>query len=76
MVKAGLRAIYPGKRLSEPNKQHEKYPYLLRDKEIWLPNQVWATDITYIPMAKGFAYLVATWTGRAAKSWPGEYRTP
>jgi len=59
MVKAGLRAIYPGKRLSEPNKQHEKYPYLLRDKEIWLPNQVWATDITYIKLSGGHVYLVA-----------------
>jgi len=47
MRKAGLRAIYPGKRLSISSKLHEKYPYLLRDKEIWLPNQVWATDITY-----------------------------
>jgi putative transposase len=59
MMKAGLRAIYPGKRLSEPNKQHKKYPYLLRDKEIWLPNQVWATDITYIKLSGGHVYLVA-----------------
>ena len=59
MAKAGMRAIYPGKRLSEPNKQHEKYPYLLRDKEIWLPNQVWATDITYIKLSGGHVYLVA-----------------
>ena len=59
MQKAGLRAIYPGKRLSEPNKQHEKYPYLLRGKEIWFPNQVWATDITYIKLNGSHVYLVA-----------------
>ena len=45
MKKAGLRAIYPGKRLSLPEKGHPKYPYLLRGKKIWLPNQVW--DIGY-----------------------------
>jgi putative transposase len=59
MQKAGLRAIYPGKRLSIPVKWHEKYPYLLRDKEVWLPNQVWATDITYIKLSGGHVYLVA-----------------
>jgi putative transposase len=59
MKKAGLRAIYPRKRLSIPCKWHEKYPYLLRDKKIWLPNQVWATDITYIKLSGGHVYLVA-----------------
>lgn len=59
MKKSGLRAIYPGKRLSIPVKWHEKYPYLLRNKEIWLPNQVWATDITYIKLSGGHVYLVA-----------------
>jgi putative transposase len=59
MRKAGLRAIYPGKRLSIPSRLHEKYPYLLRDKEIWLSNQVWATDITYIKLSGGHVYLVA-----------------
>lgn len=51
MKKAGLRALYPGKRTSMPAKHHRKYPYLLRGKTIWLPNQVWATDITYIKLS-------------------------
>jgi putative transposase len=59
MKRAGLRAIYPGKRTTIPAKQHKKYPYLLRGKHIWLPNQVWATDITYIRLSGGHVYLVA-----------------
>lgn len=59
MKRAGLRAIYPGKRTSIPAKQHRKYPYLLKGKNIWLPNQVWATDITYIHLKGGYVYLVA-----------------
>ena len=59
MKKAGLRAIYPGKRLSIPSKMHKKYPYLLKNKNIWLPNQVWATDITYIKLKGGHVYLAA-----------------
>ena len=55
----GLRAIMPGKHTSRRNKAHKIYPYLLRDLEIQRPNQVWAIDITYIPMEKGFMYLVA-----------------
>jgi len=59
MRRAGLRAIYPGKRTSIPAKYHKKYPYLLREKVIRFPNQVWATDITYIKLKTGFVYLVA-----------------
>jgi len=59
MKKAGLRAIFAGKRTSISAKGHKKYPYLLRGKHIWLPNQVWATDITYIRLKGGYVYLVA-----------------
>lgn len=55
----GLRAIAPGRHTTKRNPEHKAYPYLLRNLEITKPNQVWATDITYIPMAKGFMYLTA-----------------
>lgn len=55
----GLRAIMPGKHTSRRNKSHKVYPYLLRNLSITRPNQVWALDITYIPMRKGFMYMVA-----------------
>jgi len=55
----GLRAILPGKHTSRRCKNHKIYPYLLRNLKVEHPNQVWATDITYIPMRKGFMYLVA-----------------
>jgi putative transposase len=58
MHRMGLRAIYPGKQLSKPKKGARKYPYLLKDKAIWLPNQVWAADITYIKLEHGYVYLV------------------
>lgn len=54
-----LKAIAPGPHTSRPNKKHHKYPYLLRDLKIDHPNQVWATDITCIPMKTGFLYLSA-----------------
>lgn len=59
MRKAGLQAIYPKKRLSIPVKWHKKYPYLLRNKKISFPNQVWATDITYIKLFRSHVYLAA-----------------
>ena len=55
----GIEAIYRKKRTSLPGKGHKIYPYLLGGVAIERPNQVWATDITYVPMAQGFAYLVA-----------------
>lgn len=55
----GLRAVAPGKHTSKRNKQHKTYPYLLRDLKVEAPNQVWATDISYVPMEKGFMYLTA-----------------
>jgi putative transposase len=55
----GIEAIYRKKRTSIPQRGHKIYPYLLRDVAIERPNQVWASDITYLPMAQGFAYLVA-----------------
>jgi len=55
----GLQAIMPGKHTSRRNKEHKVYPYLLRKLTVDHPNQVWAIDITYIPMRKGFMYLVA-----------------
>lgn len=54
-----IRAIYPKPNLSLAGKEHKKYPYLLRNLEITRPNQVWSTDITYIPTGKGFMYLTA-----------------
>jgi len=57
--KMSLRSILPGPHTSKRNKEHKTYPYLLRGLEISKPNQVWGTDITYIPMEKGFMYLIA-----------------
>lgn len=55
----GLRAIFPGPHTSKRGKDHKIYPYLLRGLLIVTPNQVWATDITYIPMPNGYMYLMA-----------------
>ena len=62
---------YPKRNLSLANQAHKVYPYLLRDLVIDLPNQVWATDVTYVPMARGFVYLVAVmdWYSRRVLSW-------
>jgi putative transposase len=59
MRKLGLWAVRPKRNTSKPNPAHRVYPYLLRDKVIDRPNQVWATDTTYIPMRRRFLYLVA-----------------
>lgn len=67
----GLEAIYPKPKTSNPHPEHRIYPYLLRGLEAEYPNQVWAADITYIPLARGFMYLVAVmdWHSRKVLSW-------
>ena len=67
----GLAAIYPGPKLSQPGEGHRVYPYLLRGVRIERPNQVWSTDVTYIRLRQGFAYLVAVmdWFSRYVLSW-------
>ena len=55
----GIYALYPKKKTTLVDRQHKVYPYLLRHVEVSYANQVWATDITFIPMAKGFVYVVA-----------------
>jgi putative transposase len=67
----GIEALYPQPNLSRPAPGHEIYPYLLRGISIERPNQVWSTDITYIPMHGGFLYLVAVmdWFSRFVLSW-------
>jgi putative transposase len=67
----GLTPIYRKPKTSMPNPEHTRYPYLLRELAITRPNQVWCADITYIPMRKGFLYLVAImdWHSRKVLSW-------
>lgn len=67
----GIEALGPKPRTTQPAPGHKIYPYLLRDMMIDRPNQVWAADITYIPIGRGFLYLVAVidWASRAVLSW-------
>lgn len=67
----GIESIYPKPRLSNKNKEHKIYPYLLSGVKITHPNHVWSTDITYIRMANGFLYLMAImdWYSRYVLSW-------
>jgi len=73
MRRMGIAAIYRKPKTSTPGAgaAHRIYPYLLRDLAIERPNQVWAADITYVPMAKGFVYLVAIqdWASRKVLAW-------
>jgi len=67
----GLQAIYQAPRTDDPHPEHRIYPYLLRNLEINRPNQVWCADITYIPVQRGFLYLVAImdWATRHVLAW-------
>ena len=71
MRKLGLWAVRPKRNTSKPHPGHKVYPSLLRGKTIDQANQVWAADITYIPMRQGFLYLVAIidWASRRVLSW-------
>jgi putative transposase len=67
----GIEAIYAKRRTTWPSADHKIYPYLLRNVEVQRPDQVWATDITYLPLRHGFLYLVAImdWYSRHVLSW-------
>ena len=71
MKRMGIEALYRRPRTTKPEPCHKIYPYLLRDKVVTQPNQVWAMDISYIPMARGFVYLAAVldWATRRVLSW-------
>ena len=71
MRRMRIEALYRRPRTTKPEPGHKIYPYLLRGKEITRPNQVWAMDITYIPMARGYVYLavVLDWASRRVLSW-------
>ncbi len=71
MRKMNIRSVLPRPNTSQPAEGHKIYPYLLRGLEIEKPNQVWSTDITYIPMARGFLYLTAVmdWFSRFVLAW-------
>lgn len=71
MRRMGIEAIYPHKKTSISHPEHTKFPYLLRNLAIVRPNQVWGTDITYIPLKEGFCYLVAIidWFSRYVLAW-------
>lgn len=71
MKRMGIQAIYRRPNTSKPSPGHKVYPYLLRKLAVTQPNQVWAIDITYIPMARGFVYLTAVvdWFSRRVLCW-------
>jgi len=71
MKRMGIQAVYRKPNTSKPAPGHKIYPYLLRDLPVTRPNQVWAMDITYVPMARGFVYLAAVidWFSRRVLSW-------
>ena len=67
----GLQAVLPGPHTSRPHPEHRVYPYLLRGMKVRAPDQVWCADITYVPMPRGFMYLVAVmdWFSRYVLAW-------
>jgi len=71
MRRMGIAALYRHPRTTQPHPGHQVFPYLLRNQAITAPNQVWAMDITYIPMRRGFLYLVAVldWATRRVLAW-------
>ena len=71
MRRLGVHALFQRPRTSQPHPAHRIYPYLLRDLPITRPNHVWCTDVTYIPLQRGFLYLVAVmdWASRTVLSW-------
>jgi putative transposase len=71
MRRMGIEALYQRPRTTQPHPGHRVFPYLLREREITVPNQVWAMDITYIPMRRGFVYLAAVldWATRRVLAW-------
>jgi putative transposase len=69
MRRMGIEALYRRPRTTTPEPGHKIQPYFLRGIEITRPNQVWAMDITYIPMARGFVYLAVDWFSRRVLSW-------
>ena len=71
MKKMGIEALYRRPKTSKPAPGHKVYPYLLRNLPVTRPNQVWAMDITYVPMARGFVYLAAAidWFSRRVLAW-------
>src|SRR5271154_6253036 len=75
MKRMGIAALYRRPNTSKPAPGHKIYPYLLRGLAIERPNQVWAMDIAYIPMAKGFVYLAAVVDGFSGGFWLGGFRS-
>jgi putative transposase len=71
MRRLGIAALYRQPRTTQPHPGHQVFPYLLRDRAITAPNQVWAMDLTYLPMRRGFLYLVAVldWATRRVLAW-------
>lgn len=77
-MKAGIEALYRKPNTSKPAPGHKNYHYLLRKQPVTRPNQVWAMDVIYIPMTRGFIDTAAVkdWCTRHVMAWHGVYRPP